>query len=244
MKEKISYKSISNWSLASDFYHTWREVFLLIKENQNEFYMWHNFNNKNLEVKLLSINNFMSIKFKPVGFISKDLNDNINTIKFKRGKHYNRYDNEPTFTIKHTFKDPNRFQYYNSRPYLTSMDEMYIPNYQHYNDIDTFVNTLEQLFNKINLTDKKRIYRGTQRWKKRKDKWSAISFWKCINGIFTIKFNICYRFDEKLKPIDKYKHDDYKIFIDVKERYNMEAKSVEWLIAKRKAEAEKRKQLS
>ncbi len=241
MKEKITYKSISNWVLATDFYNTWKEVFAFIKENQKEFYIWHNFHNKNLEIKLLSINNFMSIKFKPVGFLSKDLNDNINTIKFKRSNNYNSYNNEPIFTIRHTFKTPSSLPYYNYNPYLTTMDEMYIPNYEYYNNIDTFINILEQLFNKINLNDKKKIYKGTQRWKQKKDKWSAISFWKCINEIFTINFNISYKFDEKLKHVNNYNYYNNQIFMDVKQHYDMEAKSVEWLINKRKEEAEKRK---
>jgi hypothetical protein len=239
--EKINYKQISNWCLATDFYHAWREIFLYIKDNPNEFYIWHTYHHKNLEIKLLSINNFLTMKFTANGFLSKDFDDNINTIKFRISKHFKKYNNEPAITITHVFKDPNRFQNYNTRPYITSMDEMYIPNYQYNNDIDTFVSTIEQLFDKINLSDKKRLYHGTERWKKRKDKWSAISFWKCINKIFTINFDMSYKFDEKLKYTDKHKYQKYRIFIDVKERYIMELKCDEYAIKKRKEEAEKRK---
>lgn len=244
--QKINYRELSNWVLAKDFYHTWREIFIYIKNNSNEFYIWHNFFNMNLELKCVDVEKHMCPKLKTVGIISKDFDEHIKNIKFKRNMKNNNpssYFNTPSFIIKHSIKKYISFDYgHYTKPSITNIDEIDIPNFSYYSKIDDYVNILEQLFNKINLKDKKKIYKCLKRWENKKDKWSAISFWKRINEAFNIDFILYHSLDNKLKDVKLRTTYQGKLCIDTKEHYHMRDKCEKWAIAKRKEDVEKKRE--
>ncbi len=237
---KINYKKISNWSLATEFFHTWKDIFKFLKENEKEFYIWHSYFKSDMLLSCVSQNQFLTVDFKPLGFLSDELENNIYNIKFKRANKKKSITLRPKLTISHFYRESSKNSFI--FPTISHNTEVRIPEYEYGVTIDNYVNILEKLFDKINLMDKKKLIKGINRWNIKKDKWSLISFWECINNIFKIEYDFYYYLDDKLNNVNKSTTHKGIIRIDTKEHYHMVEKSIEWMKEKRRKENQKAKE--
>ena len=227
----LNFKEISNWELSKNFYDTWLDVFNYINDNNSKFYIYHDFldgKRFRLEFSKYKNNNInpMLPNIKLLGYMLDITDDNIEDtifdIKYKRSHGKKYLTDVGSLDITYTNKKRTRpyTEWYKPRNSFTN--SVVIP-YTHYQTtyIDDYVNSFEKLFDSFTKSDKKRLVKVINRWYKYKNEHKVVDFWKVVNKIFTIKYNISYPFNSKLEKMHIDKYIEEIIHINTVENYDM-----------------------
>ena len=220
-----------------------------IQENHDKFIIYHDFiGNRKLRFifsKITQVSNTRECFLFPIMkldgiFTPKDIFNNtdndmkdlISTIQYKRSK-YKKYDRTIFETINIKYKSTKYKQCYGSPSINNETTLKLYYNNEPSMSYDDYVNIFQDFFSYISLSVKKKILISINRLRNKFDEYSIISFMKCINNVFEIKYRYTYNLNINLKSMDN--NTMFKTFefngglkIDTIEHFDMVNKCIEF----------------